>query len=149
MASVDAIVKSLYNVISGDAGTKRDWNRFRSLFHKSAQMIPTGKNPKTGEINARYITPEEYIEKSGAYLEKEGFHEIELARRTEVFGNIAQVFTTYETRRKLSDAKPFMRGINSVQLLNDGKRWWILNITWSQESPENQLPTKYLKSVEN
>ncbi len=30
--SVDAILKALYDVISGPAGQKRDWDRFRSLF---------------------------------------------------------------------------------------------------------------------
>jgi hypothetical protein len=145
VSSIDAIIKSLYSVISGDAGVKRDWNRFRSLFYPNAKMIPTGKN-KTGKAGGRFITPEQYIESSGPYLEKEGFHEIEIANRVEQFGNIAHVFTTYESKHKLSDAKPFMRGINSVQLVNDGTRWWVMNIAWSQETPESPLPEKYLKN---
>jgi hypothetical protein len=48
VASIDAIMKSVYDVISGDAGQKRDWDRFRTLFHKDARMIPSGKNPNTG-----------------------------------------------------------------------------------------------------
>jgi hypothetical protein len=40
-----------------------------------------------------------------------------------------------------------MRGINSIQLFNDGKRWWIVNIYWQQESAENRIPEKYLKEV--
>lgn len=144
VASIDAIVKSLYNVISGDAGVKRDWNRFRSLFYPNAKLIPTGKN-KAGVAGGRFITPEQYIETSGPYLEKEGFHEVGIANRVEQFGNIAHVFTTYEAKRKLSDSKPFMRGVNSIQLLNDGTRWWVINIAWSQETPEFPLPEKYLK----
>lgn len=145
VSSIDAIVKALYNVISGDSGVKRDWNRFRSLFYPNAKMIPTGKN-KDGKAGGRYLTPEEYVERSGPYLEKEGFHEIGFAQRVEQFGNIAHVFTSYEAKRKLSDAKPFLRGINSIQLINDGTRWWVLNIAWSQETPESPLPEKYLKS---
>lgn len=146
VASIDAIVKSLYNVISGDAGVKRDWERFRSLFHPSARMIPTGKNSQTGIVGARALLPEEYITRSGSFLEKEGFHEVEIARRVEQFGNIAHVFSTYEARHKLTDAKPLMRGINSFQLLNDGKRWWVITIFWSQETAEMPLPEKYLKN---
>ena len=36
VASIDAIMKAVYDVISGDAGQKRDWDRFRSLFYKDA-----------------------------------------------------------------------------------------------------------------
>jgi hypothetical protein len=28
--------------------------------------------------------------------------------------------------------------------LNDGKRYWIVNIFWDAESPEHPIPTKYL-----
>ena len=144
VASIDQIVKAVYDVISGDAGVKRDWNRFRSLFHPKATMTPTNKN-RAGVVNARVITPEDYIQQSGAYLEKEGFHEREIARRVEQFGNIAHVFTTYEAKHKLSEEKPFLRGINSIQLFNDGSRWWVLTIAWSAETPETPLPEKYLK----
>jgi hypothetical protein len=148
VASIDSIVKALYEVISGDAGVKRDWNRFRSLFYPNAKMVPTFKNQNTGKIAGRFLTPEEYVERSGPFLEKDGFHEIGFAQRVEQFGNIAHVFTTYQAKRKLSDEKPFLRGINSIQLINDGTRWWVLNIAWSQETPESPIPEKYLKSVQ-
>ena len=144
VASIDAILKSIYSVISGDAGVKRDWNRFRSLFYPGARLIPTGKN-REGKIGGRVITPEEYIERSGPFLEKEGFHEREIARRIEMYGNIAHVFSTYDSKHKVSDEKPFARGINSIQLLNDGKRWWVLTIAWSSETPDVPIPKKYLK----
>lgn len=145
VASIDAIMKALYDVISGDAGVKRDWNRLRSLFYPGARMMPTGKNSKTGKISARMGNAEEYISSSGAYIEREGFHERELARHVDSYGNIAQVFSSYEARHKLSDPKPFLRGINSFQLLNDGNRWWVLSLTWSQETPEHPLPKEYSK----
>jgi hypothetical protein len=37
-----------------------------------------------------------------------------------------------------------MRGINSFQLFNDGKRWWILSVYWQHESAEYAIPQKYL-----
>ncbi len=146
VASIDAIMKSVYDVISGDAGQKRDWDRFRSLFHPSARMIPTGKNPNTGAVGARALSPEEYVQRNEPFFAKEGFHEREVARTTEIYGNIAHVFSTYEAFKTLSDKKPFMRGINSFQLLNDGKRWWVMTIFWQAETPDNQIPKKYLKS---
>ncbi len=146
VASIDAIMKAVYDVISGDAGQKRDWDRFRSLFHPSARLIPTGKNPNTGAVGARALSPEEYVQRNEPFFAKEGFHEREVARTTEIYGNIAHVFSTYEAFKILSDKKPFMRGINSFQLLNDGKRWWVMTIFWQAETPDNQIPKKYLKS---
>ena len=146
VSSIDAIMKAVYEVISGDAGVKRDWDRFRTLFHKDARLIPTGKNPNTGVTGARAFTAEEYITRSAPLMEKDGFFEKETARRADVYGNIAQVFSTYESRHKATDEKPFARGINSFQLLNDGKRWWIITIFWSGETPENPIPKKFLKS---
>ncbi len=149
VSSIDAIMKSVYDVISGEAGKKRDWDRFRTLFHKDARMIPSGKNPTTGVVGARALSPEDYVKRNEPFFEKEGFHEREIARRTDVYGNIAQVFSTYAAYKKADDKQPFMRGINSFQLLNDGKRWWVVTIYWQAETPENPLPKEYLKSKKN
>lgn len=146
VSSVDAIMKAVYEVISGDAGQKRDWDRFRTLFHPSARLIPTGKNPQTNVVGARAFTVEEYIQRATPFMEKEGFFEREIARRADIYGNIAQVFSTYASFHKADDKTPFQRGINSFQLLNDGTRWWVVTIYWQGETPENPIPKKYLKS---
>lgn len=138
--SMDAIIAALYDVISGDAGVKRDWDRFRSLFYPGARMIPTGRNAKTGAVAARIASPDQYIEANQGFLEGEGFHEVELSRHVDAYGTIAQVFSAYEARHKLSDAKPFLRGVNSIQLLNEGKRWWVLSLAWAPESADDPLP---------
>lgn len=143
VVTMDSIVAALYDVISGPAGKKRDWDRFRSLFIPAARLIPTGKR-QTGEIGSRVLTADDYVERSSKSLEENGFFEKEVSRRTESFGSIAHVFSTYESRHKADDAKPFARGINSIQLLNDGKRWWIVTVFWQAEGPDNPLPDKYL-----
>jgi hypothetical protein len=62
--------------------------------------------------------------------------------------NIAHVWSTYESRHKEDDPQPFMRGINSIQLLYDDSRWWIVTVYWQHESPEDPIPEKYLKRLE-
>jgi len=141
--TLDTTLETLYGVISGEKGEARDWDLFRFLFHPDAKLIPSGKN-REGNFSARFMTPEDYINSSGNYLVENGFYEIELQREVDTFGNITQVFSTYESYRSKKDEKPFMRGINSIQLLNDGNRWWILNIYWMQESKENPIPKQYL-----
>ncbi|TCK64689.1 hypothetical protein DFQ05_2672 [Winogradskyella wandonensis] len=145
VATLDNTIETLYKVISGDKGVERNWELFKHLFHPNAKLIPTGKN-KDGETIARYMTPDDYIKTSGKWLLENGFHEVEISRKTNSFGHITQVFSTYESFRNKTDTTPFMRGINSIQLLNDGKRWWIVNIYWMQESESFPIPEKYLSN---
>ena len=143
-ASMDSIISALYGSISGGPGVQRDWARFNNLFHKDARLIPTGKNAGTGLYNATSFTPEEYVKRSEPFMMQNGFFEKEIARKTIRFGNIVHLFSTYEGRNKESDEKPFLRGINSIQLLFDGKRWWILTVYWQAETPDNPLPAEFL-----
>jgi hypothetical protein len=75
----------------------------------------------------------------------EGFFESEIHRRVERFGAVAHVFSTYESRHA-RDEKPFVRGINSIQLVRDGKRWWIASVVWDTERPDNPIPADYQKA---
>jgi hypothetical protein len=145
VGSIDAILAATYDVISGPAGHKRDWDRFRSLFYPGARLIPTGKRPSDTVVTSRVISPDQYVERSSSFLEKQGFFERSIANHVDRYGNIAQVFSTYESRHNATDAEPFQRGINSFQLMNDGKRWWILTIMWQGETPDNPIPAEYLK----
>ena len=141
--SINSTIETLYSVISGDKGVARDWELFKYLFHKDAKLIPSGTNQQ-GKTVARFMSPDQYINTSGKWLYENGFHEKEIGRTTERFGNIVHVFSSYESYRTKADKKPFMRGINSIQLLYDGNRWWILNVYWMAENPKNQIPKKYL-----
>jgi len=142
--SMDSIMAALYDVISGNAGQKRDWNRMRSLFVPGARLIPAAKR-SGGEVTTRVLSPEDYISHAQPFFDKEGFFESEVARRVEQYAHIAHVFSTYESRHE-KGGKPFARGINSIQLLNDGNRWWIVTIYWEGETPETPLPDQYLHS---
>lgn len=139
--SIDAIVTALYDVISGGPGEPRDWNRLRSLFIPGGRLMPVGQRAP-GSLGIRLLEVNDYISNAGPTLERVGFTERELARRTDRFGNIAHVFSTYEGRAETEDR--VVRGINSIQLLNDGTRWWVVSVYWQAESPENPLPAEYL-----
>jgi hypothetical protein len=158
VSSVDNILAALYDVISGPAGKPRDWDRFRSLFIPGARLMPTSPvrpagtppdAPLTGnEMYATHVfDPEGYAERASKFFATEGFYEREVARRTESYGHIVHAWSTYESRHKADDPKPFARGVNSIQLMNDGQRWWVVSILWESETPHTPLPEKYLKSA--
>lgn len=141
--TLDSTIATLYSVISGDKSEERNWELFKHLFKKDAKLIATGKNSKGKKI-VKHMSPEDYIKTSGKWLVENGFHEIEINRKTQIFGNIAHVFSTYEAYQSLSDNEPMLRGINSIQLFHDGKRWWIINVFWKQESETDSIPERYL-----
>jgi hypothetical protein len=147
VGSIEAIIAAAYDVISGPAGKKRDWERERALFWPGARLIPTATVPGRNDVDLAplMLDVEGYIERVEPIFAKSGFYEKEVARRVEHFGQIAHVWSTYESRHDPSDAAPFMRGINSIQLFNDGNRWWILSIYWQHESPQHAIPEKYFQ----
>ena len=142
--TLDSTVETLYAVISGDKGEKRDWRLFKYLFADGAQLTPL-QTDAHGKVHATYLTPEDYVQRSGAYLESQGFFEKEIHRVTETYGNLVQIFSTYESYRSSKDTEPFARGINSIQLMKDRGRWYVVNITWQGETDAFPLPIKYLK----
>lgn len=141
VASIDGIVKALYEVVSGPAG-ERDWQRERSLFLPGGQLVPTRPLPEGGTAADRFDV-EGYIGSRTPFFAANDFYEVEVARRVERFGAIAQVWSVYEGRRE-PGGEPILRGINGIQLFDDGERWWVVSILWSNESAENPIPREYL-----
>jgi len=146
VVTIDSIITAAYDAISGPAGEKRDWDRERSLYIPGARLIPTAMDAGTEILDPRplILDIEGFIARVEPFFDKSGFYEKEIARRTERFGQIAHVWSTYESRHNQDDPQPFMRGINSIQLFNDGKRWWIVSIYWQQENVSAPIPEKYL-----
>jgi len=146
VASIEALITAMYSVISGPPG-ERDWDRLRSFYLPGARMIPTGWRPN-GEDALRIMDIEQYIDSVRPHFLQQGFFETEVARRTQRFGNIAHAFSTYESRHRPDDAQPFVRGINSIQLLWKDARWWVVNVFWQNESAEHPLPAEYCAGSE-
>ena len=139
--SLDAMVAAIYDVISGPPGA-RDWNRFQSLFAKDARLIAV-RAPKEGKPNLAVMTPKDYEDRAEKYFLEHGFFEHELSRKTDSFGAMTHIYTTYESR-ETKDGKPIDRGINSMEFFFDGERWWCVQIYWDAERPGNPIPDKYL-----
>ncbi len=143
VGSADAILRAHYDQISGPAGP-RDWNRYRSLMAPHARIIPSLPRSDGGP-GITVLGVEDYIRRATPIVNSDGFFVVEVSRKMEAFGNITHAFSTYEVRRTAAlSGKPFMRGINSFQLVNNGNRWWIVSISWDAERPGNEIPHKYL-----
>lgn len=145
VASPDAIIAALYDANATLVDRKHGADRFRSLFVPGAWMIPTRRTGAKAMITLQSV--EEYIRLYGTGAPRRGYNEREVSRTSEAFGNIMQVFSTYASYRDSTDTHP-IRGINSIQLFNDGTRWWVVNVLWDNERADNPIPPQYLKSGE-
>jgi len=145
VASPSAVVRASYVAISGPPGQSLNLDRFRSLFLPQAQLVSV--NVKDGQGMARAMTLQEFADMVTSRIGKDGHIEHEIAQRVDVYGNIANVWSSYESR-KTSDDPQVTRGINSIQLVNDGKRWWISGAQWQHEIAEAPIPAKYLSGAQ-
>ena len=141
--SLDAIIRAMYESVSGPAGLDRDTPRERSLFMPGACLVRVSLS-QDGTPQAKVMNIDTFLKETAEFFRENDFYEVEIARRTDLFGQIAQVFSTYEARQSLADPEPFKRGINSIQLLNDGNRWLIVNMLWDNEREDNPLAAEYL-----
>lgn len=140
--SLDAIVNALYASVSFAPGSQPDWTRFCSLFDRDAILVRVDAGGDAGQPRASAI--EDYVARTDAAIASgalTAFDERELSRRTEVFADLAQVFSTYERSIEAGEAH---RGINAVQLVKGQGRWWIVSITWTDETEATALPSRYL-----
>ena len=149
VSSVGALMAALYDVISGPAGKARDWDRFRSLFLPDGRLgvirHPPLDQTKSIPEDVVFLTPQDYIDRDAPFFQTNGFFERGIANRVEEFGNLVSVWSTYESRHAADDPKPFVRGINSLQIVKAQGRYWIASIIWDDERSGVSLPEKYLK----
>jgi hypothetical protein len=138
VATVDGMVRAYYDVITGPAGQPRQWSRDRSLYIPNVRFVATGV--ARGRPYARVMEHQDFVDGSDSLFVHDGFVEREIHRVTRSYGNIVQVFSTYEERR--TAAGPVEgRGINALQLFWDGARWWIASAIWFEEDPAHPIPT--------
>lgn len=147
LSTLDGIIGALYDSISGPAERKRDLRRFRTLFIPEARLIPVRPNAEGGST-AQVMDVDEFFRLASESFKVAGFFEREIARKVDTFGNVTHAFSTYESRHAEEDPEPFARGVNSIQLMYDGARYWVVTIFWDFERPDNPIPAEYLPASE-
>lgn len=127
------IIQELYSAISGPAGP-RDWARHKAAFHEDSRQMRTWVDAD-GKPAIKIMNRDEYAADTAPYFAENDFYEIETARKINVLGNIAHVWSIYEARRSPDSAELDRRGINSIQLYKDADGWRIMSMIWDNERP--------------
>ncbi len=143
--SIDSIIDQLYKSLSGEAGS-RDWAVFRDLHHETCRLVPIRSTPH-GDISLSPVSVDEFVNSAKPFFETTDFYERELYRKVERFGNLAHVLSTYESTTVRASGEFIASGINSIQLVFEENRWWILHAIWQAESDSLRIPPKYLGDI--
>jgi hypothetical protein len=137
--TLDELIKALDDAVSGPAD--KDRACLRALLLPDARLSPITK-AADGAIAPHILTVDGWIEavrKRGSAV----FYERQVKVSSDVYGHIAHLWSTYEVR-PTPDGKAQVRGINSIEAVNDGTRWRILEILWQAETPAEPVPARYL-----
>jgi len=135
--SIDSLIHAMYETISGPKGQPRQWERDRALHHPKALLIPARQ--ATGGPAGGVFAFDEFVATRAPFFDANDFYEIEIARKEFRFGAIAHVLSFYEAR-KAPGGELLRRGVNSIQLLHDGERWWVMSVLWDNEREGVELP---------
>lgn len=122
--SLDSVLITLYDVISGPPGT-RNWDLFKSLFHPKATMGVL-RTDSTGAHTLHTFSPDEYIQRNGSLMEKNGFYETETQRETLPMKDMVLIKSSYEW--KMGNRKE--KGVNALMIVKEDHRWCIYSIIW-------------------
>ena len=130
--AIGAVIDEMYAMISGPAGP-RDWSRQANCFLADARQVRTWVD-QDGRPQRKAMALDDYARDTQPFFDANPFYEIETRRRTDLFGNIAHVWSHYEARRAPDDAEPERRGVNSIQLFRDPDHGWrIIHMIWDNE----------------
>ncbi len=135
---VDEVLRAFYRSISGPAGGQ-DWETSKLLLHEDARLVRT-RLDEEGRPVAFSFSVDGYREATAPLLAGFDFYEVEIARRTIRFGNIAQSFSAYEAYDRPEGGRLLKRGLNMIHLFDDGTRWWIMHVIWDDEREGLELP---------
>jgi hypothetical protein len=137
--TLDDLIKALDDAVSGPGD--KDRTCMRELIVSDGRLIPIGK-AKDGSIAARILTIDDWIARVKA-RGSEPFYEHQVKYSSDVYGNLAHLWSTYEIR-PTPDGKVEMRGINSIQAAFNGTEWKVVAVVWQAETADTPIPQKYL-----
>jgi hypothetical protein len=130
------VLASLYDVISFEEGADPNWKELEEVFSKHARITRITPEGTDHLDPTAFLAMTRNMVEVGAYT---SFYEFELARRVERFGDMAHVWSLYETRRNRRATAPLGRGVNSIQLIREQAAWRVLGLLWDETRAEQGM----------
>ena len=135
----EAVVDSLYRLVTFGPDNPPRWDLVRSLFAEEAVIVL-----RTSRDASTLFTVDGFIAEFQDFAKNEkvvasGFQERILKMKGTVYGDISHFFVLYEASVPGSEREP-QQGVDSFQLIKTDSTWKILSITNEIVGPSNPLP---------
>lgn len=143
VSTLDGLMRAFYAVVNITPGEARQWDRDRTLYVPWIRFVATATD-KEGKVKVSNWTHQQYVDATEP-LVAGGFREWEVSRRTQKYGNIAHIDSTYAGEATEDGKVETFRGVNSIEAYFDGTRWWISSVMWMSESANHPIPRLYFE----
>lgn len=140
---MDGLMRAFYEAVNVSPTEPRQWDRDRTLYVPWIRFVGTSIDDQ-GNVKASVWTHQQYVEATEP-LVAGGFKEWEVSRKTQEYGNIAHVDSTYAGEVTVGGKVEKFRGVNSIEAYFDGARWWISSVMWMSEARNHPIPKRYLE----
>jgi hypothetical protein len=139
LQSAEGVVRELYRLVCIAPGDSTDWEAVRALFIPEAVIFL-----RVSKEASSTFTLQGWIDDFIAFNKKarsgeRGFEEKIVRMSPMVFRDIAHVLVLYEARM-LDWTRPPSTGVDSIELIRRGGRWWIAAITNDIPDEEHPVP---------
>jgi hypothetical protein len=144
-AELKRLTDEFFRAVSFEAGEKPAYDRLYELFVGPGLLIKnSGSAPEISSV-PEFIRPRRASVEAG---ELTRFCEMEIAETTEVFGNVAQRFSTYAKTGTLKGVPFEARGMISIQFIATPAGWKMSSMAWDDERAGVALPTRHAHTRE-
>lgn len=138
--ALQSLIGEFFAAVSFPEGGAPQYDRIRDVFIPEGLLIKnSGETPEISGLDA-FIAPRQELVDTGRLT---SFDELEVAARTEVFGNVAHRLSTYE-KRGVQDGVAFSAiGIITTQFIATTAGWRMTAMAWDDERPGLVVPQEY------
>lgn len=127
--SLDALIEAMYRAVSGpDRGLDIDLER--QVFTPDVRLMRCGLDER-GKPWRQDMSLSDYEENTREFLANTDFYEIETSKTVVHCPPFAYVLSEYEAKTDPASDELLLSGVNSIQCLHDGERWWICQMMWN------------------
>ena len=144
LGEINKVVNKLYSNLTFEKGKSPTLAKLKDIFYGKGLMVNnSGDDPKSYTLEEFSSIVNGQVKAGKVKAFKEG----ELSSKVELFGKVAQCFSTYESGYILAGRDDYVtkRGINSIQLIKKYGKWFIVSVTWNEENEELKIPDRYLE----
>ncbi|HLY27736.1 MAG TPA: hypothetical protein VKQ72_15430 [Aggregatilineales bacterium] len=141
--AIDSLTVTFFEAVSFQVGGKPAYQNLYGLFIDCGLLIKNSSTSPEITTVSQFIEPRQRSVDSG---ELTAFRESETAEITEIFGNVAHRFSTYEKHGVSHGAEFAGRGIISIQFVKTETTWKMSCMAWDDERPGLAIPERYLSN---